>query len=55
MKSIKSYKRQVEMLESEVMKTELERRMHYQDSIALQKLSVVLGCIIVALIIYIIT
>ena len=52
---IDNLKRNSENHELELFETNQARLMHYRDSLAYQKLSSVLGIIIVALIIYIVT
>ena len=52
---MKNYKLENENLELEIMKLRTEREMHYRDSIAFQKLSISLGCIIVLLVVYVLT
>ena len=52
---IDNLKRDYENHELELFETNQARLMHYRDSLAYQKLSSVLGIIIVALIIYIVT
>jgi len=51
---MKNYKRLNEDLELKLWKTQLEREMHYRDSIAFQKLSILLGGVILCLISYIV-
>jgi hypothetical protein len=52
---MKNYKRINEDLELKLWKTQVERDMHYTDSRAFQKLSVLLGGLVLFLIIYIVT